>query len=69
MSGKIILLIMKTILLIVKIILLIVGLETGYAGSSSKSQCNFFCPRISRIYTNVPVWVINGDLVGRTNFH
>ena len=34
MSGKIILLIMKTILLIVKIILLIVGLETGYAERS-----------------------------------
>ena len=38
MSGKIILLIMKTILLIVKIILLIVGLETGYAERSRKSQ-------------------------------
>ena len=34
MSGKIILLIMKTILLIVKIILLIVGLETDYAERS-----------------------------------
>ena len=34
MSGKIILLIMKTILRIVKIILLIVGLETGYAERS-----------------------------------
>ena len=34
MSGKIILLIMKTILLIVKIILLIVGLERGYAERS-----------------------------------
>ncbi len=30
MSGKIILLIMKTILLIMKIILRIVGLETGF---------------------------------------
>ena len=59
----------ETILRIVKTILRIVMLEMGYAGSSSKSQCNFFCPRISRIYTNVPVWVINGDLVGRTNFH
>ena len=38
MSGKIILLIMKTILRIVKIILLIVGLETGYAERSRKSQ-------------------------------
>ena len=38
MSGKIILLIMKTILLIVKIILMIVGLETGYAERSRKSQ-------------------------------
>ena len=69
MSGETILRIVKTILRIVKTILRIVMLETGYAGSSSKSQCNFFCPRISRIYTNVPVWVINGDLVGRTNFH
>ena len=34
MSGKIILLIMKTILLRAKIILLIVGLETGYAERS-----------------------------------
>ena len=34
MSGKIILLIVKTILRIVKIILLIVGLETGYAERS-----------------------------------
>ena len=38
MSGKIILLIMKTILLIAKIILLIVGLETGYAERSRKCQ-------------------------------
>ena len=38
MSGKIILLIMKTILLIVKIILLIVGLETGYAERSQEGQ-------------------------------
>ena len=38
MSGKIILLIMKTILLIVKIILLIVGLETGYAERIRKCQ-------------------------------
>ena len=36
MSGKIILLIMKTILRIVKIILLIVGLETGYAEAAEK---------------------------------
>ena len=28
-----------------------------------------FCPRISRIYTNFPVLFINGDLLGRTNFH
>ena len=76
MSGKIILQIMKIILLIVKIILRIVKIilrivmhETGYVERSCKSQSNFFCPRISRIYTNVPVWVINGDLVGRTNFH
>ena len=34
MSGKIILLIMKSILLIMKIILRIVGLETGYAERS-----------------------------------
>ena len=32
----------ETILRIVKTILRIVMLETGYAGSSSKSQCNFF---------------------------
>ena len=38
MSGKIILLIMKTILLIVKIILRIVGLETGYAERSQEGQ-------------------------------
>ena len=38
MNRKIILRIMKTILLIVKIILLIVGLETGYAERSRKSQ-------------------------------
>ena len=38
MSRKIILRIMKTILRIVKIILLIVGLETGYAERSRKSQ-------------------------------
>ena len=38
MSRKIILLIMKIILRIVKIILLIVGLETGYAERSRKSQ-------------------------------
>ena len=38
MSGKIILLIMKTILLIMKIILLIVGLETGYAERSREGQ-------------------------------
>ena len=38
MSGKIILLIMKTILRIVKIILLIVGLETGYAERSREGQ-------------------------------
>ena len=38
MSGKIILLIMKTILRIVKIILLIVGLETGYAERSQEGQ-------------------------------
>ena len=34
----------ETILRIVKTILRIVMLETGYAGSSSKSQCNFFLP-------------------------
>ena len=38
MSRKIILRILKTFLLIVKIILLIVGLETGYAERSRKSQ-------------------------------
>ena len=38
MSGKIILLIIKTILRIVKIILLIVGLETDYAERSRKCQ-------------------------------
>ena len=38
MSGKIILLIMKTILLIVKTILRIVGLETGYAERIRKCQ-------------------------------
>ena len=27
----------------------------------------FFCPRITRIYTNFPVLFINGDLYGRTN--
>ena len=27
----------------------------------------FYCPRISRIYTNFLVLFINGDLVGRTN--
>ena len=49
MSGKIILLIVKTILLIVKTILLIVKIilrivmhETGYAERSCKSQSNFF---------------------------
>ena len=58
MSGKIILLIMKTILLIVKIILLIVGLETGYAERSrifvqASAESNLFglCraqPKMSR---------------------
>ena len=38
MSGKIILLIMKSILLIMKIILRIVGLETGYAERIRKCQ-------------------------------
>ena len=38
MSGKIILLIMKTILRKIKIILLIVGLETGYAERIRKCQ-------------------------------
>ena len=59
MSGKIILLIMKTILRIVKIILLIVGLETGYAErsrifvqasaifvqASAKSTCSGYAER------------------------
>ena len=48
MSGKIILLIMKTILRIVKIILLIVGLETGYAERSRKSQRK--CQEKVRVY-------------------
>ena len=49
MSVKIILLIMKTILLIMKTILLIVMLETGYAGSSCKSQSNFWPTKIHEI--------------------
>ena len=28
---------------------------------------SYFCPRISRIYTNFPVLFTNGDLFGRTN--
>ena len=48
MSRKIILRIMKTILRIVKIILLIVGLETGYAERSRKSQRK--CQEKVRVY-------------------
>ena len=48
MSGKIILRIMKTILRIVKIILLTVGLETGYAERSRKSQRK--CQEKVRVY-------------------
>ena len=48
MSGKIILRIMKTILWIAKIILLIVGLETGYAERSRKSQRK--CQEKVRVY-------------------
>ena len=51
MSRKIILRIMKTILRIVKIILLTVGLETGYAERSRKSQRK--CQEKVRVYTNV----------------
>ena len=48
MSRKIILRIMKTILRKVKIILLIVGLETGYAERSRKSQRK--CQEKVRVY-------------------
>ena len=48
MSRKIILRIMKTILQIVKIILLTVGLETGYAERSRKSQRT--CQEQVRVY-------------------
>ena len=48
MSGKIILLIVKTILRIMKTILLIVGLETGYAERSRKSQRK--CQEKVRVY-------------------
>ena len=48
MSRKIVLRILKTILRIVKIILLTVGLETGYAERSRKSQRK--CQEKVRVY-------------------
>ena len=48
MSRKIVLRILKTILRIVKIILLRVGLETGYAERSRKSQRK--CQEKVRVY-------------------